>query len=499
MTPQELKNSILQLAIQGKLVEQRPEEGTAEELFQKIQEEKQRLITEKKIKKEKSLPEITEDEKPFDIPDSWKWVRLGNILLKLTDGAHSTPKYTESGVPFLSVKDISSGKINFSNCKYVSEQEHKELYLRCNPEYGDILLTKIGTTGIPVIVNTDKPFSLFVSVALLKFNQNLVYNEFLKILINSPLVQIQATENTRGVGNKNWVMRDISNTIISLPPLAEQKRIVAKIEELLTYIDRYEKAWNKLEQFNKRFPEDMKKSLLQYAIEGKLVEQRSEEGTGEELFQKIQEEKQRLIREKKIKKEKPLPEINEEEKPFDIPESWKWVRLSDLMDAMSTGPFGSILHKSDYVSKGIPLVNPANIINGKIIPSEKMMVSEDTAKRLESYTLYTGMIVIGRRGEMGRCAVVSENENGWICGTGSFFLIPSSPLFVNYIQILFTTHYVKTYLGGESVGTTMSNLNHKILRKMPVPLPPVTEQKRIVEKLEQLLPLCDRLNKKGIR
>lgn len=281
--------------------------------------------------------------------------------------------------------------------------------------------------------------------------------------------------------------------VVPLPPLAEQKRIVAKIGELLPYIDRYEQAWSKLEQFNSRFPEDMKKSLLQYAIQGKLVEQRPEEGTAEELFAQIQQEKQRLIAEKKIKKEKPLPEITEDEKPFDIPESWKWVRFSDLMNAMSTGPFGSMLHKSDYVPKGIPLVNPANIVNGKIIPSEKMMVSADTAKRLESYTLYTGMIVIGRRGEMGRCAVVGENENGWLCGTGSFFLTPNSSLFVDYIQILFTTHYAKAYLGGEAVGTTMSNLNHKILSKMPVPFPPLAEQKRIVEKLEQMLPLCERL------
>ena len=237
MTPQELKNSILQLAIQGKLVEQRPEEGTAEELFTRIQQEKQRLTAEKKIKKEKTLPPINEEEKPFDIPENWVRCRLGSILYKLTDGTHSTPRYTASGVPFLSVKDMSSGKLDFSKCKYISEQEHQELYSRCNPEFGDILLTKVGTTGIPVIVDTNREFSLFVSVALLKFNQNLIYNKFLQAIINSPLVQIQAAENTKGVGNKNWVMRDIANTIIVLPPLAEQKRIVEKLEQLLPLCD----------------------------------------------------------------------------------------------------------------------------------------------------------------------------------------------------------------------------------------------------------------------
>ena len=236
--PEDMKKSLLEYAIEGKLVEQRPEEGTAEELFAQIQKEKQKLIAEKKIKKEKPLPEITDDEKPFDIPESWKWCRLGSILNKLTDGAHSTPKYTPVGIPFLSVKDMSSGVLDFSNCKYISEEEHQTLYSRCNPEYGDLLLTKVGTTGIPVIVDTNQPFSLFVSVALLKFDQNLIYNKFLRLLINSPLVQTQAAENTKGVGNKNWVMRDIANTIIVLPPLAEQKRIVEKLEQLLPLRDR---------------------------------------------------------------------------------------------------------------------------------------------------------------------------------------------------------------------------------------------------------------------
>jgi len=233
--PEDMQKSILQYAIQGKLVEQREEWGTAEELYHQIQEEKARLIKEGKIKKEKPLPEITEDEIPFEIPESWKWVRLGSLLNKLTDGAHSTPKYTDSGIPFISVKDISGGKIDFSNTKYISKEEHDYLFKRCNPEREDILLTKVGTTGIPIIVETDKEFSLFVSVALLKFDLDLIYNKYLLYAIKSPVGQIQCDKNTRGVGNKNWVMRDIANTILPLPPLEEQKRIVAKIEEMLPY------------------------------------------------------------------------------------------------------------------------------------------------------------------------------------------------------------------------------------------------------------------------
>ena len=296
-----------------------------------------------------------------------------------------------------------------------------------------------------------------------------------------------------GGAQPNISKEKIVNSLIPLPPAEEQRRIVAKIEEILPYVDRYAAAYEKLEQFNAKFPQDMKKSILQYAIQGKLVEQREEEGTGEELYRQIQAEKKRLIKEGKIKKEKPLPEIAEDEIPFDIPESWRWVRFSEIMSTMSTGPFGSMLHKTDYIEKGIPLVNPANMVNGKIVPSDKMMISEATRRRLSSYILHAGMIVLGRRGEMGRCAVVTEKEDGWLCGTGSFFMEPSMSLYVYYVVSLFSSPYVKFYLGGESVGTTMSNLNHTILSKMPIPLPPLAEQRRIVAKLDEILPLCERL------
>ena len=242
--PERLKKSILQEAVQGKLVPQDPSDEPAEALLERIRVEKQRLIKEGKIKKDKHESVIfrrdnshyekrgseevcIDDEIPFEIPENWVWCRLGSILEKLTDGAHSTPKYTDSGVPFISVKDVSSGVLSFDSAKHISESEHSELYKRCDPKRGDILLTKVGTTGIPVIVDTDEEFSLFVSVAQLRFLHSLLDKNYLLLLIQSPLVQQQCTEHTRGVGNKNWVMRDIANTLVAIPPLAEQKRIVA--------------------------------------------------------------------------------------------------------------------------------------------------------------------------------------------------------------------------------------------------------------------------------
>ena len=490
MTPEQLKASILQYAIQGKLVEQRPGEGTGEELYHQIQEEKQRLIKAGKIKKEKSPPKIAEDEIPFDIPESWKWVRLPEIGTSALGKALNKGLDIGNEVPYLCSINVYWDGINLNQikkAKFSAIDMEKYLLRR-----GDLLICEGGDVGRSAVWDRDIEMyyqnalhcvRFFGAINPYYFKHCLELYKYNRILESA----------SKGMTIKHLVQGALYSIPFPLPPLAEQKRIVAKIEELLPYVDRYATAYEKLEQFNAKFPKDMKKSVLQYAIQGKLVEQRPEEGTGKELYRQIQEEKKRLINAGKIKKEKPLPEIAEDEIPFDIPESWRWVRLSELMNSMSTGPFGSMLHKSDYVSNGIPLVNPANIVNGAIIASEKMMVSGETAKRLEPYTLRAGMIILGRRGEMGRCAVVGKAEDGWLCGTGSFFMMPSSCIFVNYLSVFVTTPYAKGYLSGASVGTTMSNLNHKILNSMPVPLPPLAEQKRIVDKLEEILPLCERL------
>ena len=251
--PDDLKKSILQYAVQGKLVPQDPADEPASVLLERIRTEKEQLVKEGKIKRDKhesvifrrdnsyyekvdGIERCIDDELPFEIPESWEWCRLGTILQKLTDGTHSTPKYTARGIPFISVKDISSGKISFERTKFISKTEHELLASRCDPHRDDILLTKVGTTGIPVLVDTDRPFSIFVSVAQLRFSTERLDKFFLIYLLKSPLVQTQCRENTKGVGNKNWVMRDIANTLICIPPLAEQKRIQASLANVLKSI-----------------------------------------------------------------------------------------------------------------------------------------------------------------------------------------------------------------------------------------------------------------------
>lgn len=495
MTPQELKNSILQLAIQGKLVEQRPKEGTAEELFARIQEEKQRLIAEKKIKKEKPLPEITEDEKPFDIPAGWKWVQVGVCFANKTGLSYK--KDTLDIQSDNMVRVLRGG--NISDLNYVlkpddiwisSEFVKPELYLQRNTIITPAVtsLEHIGKMG-----RIDSDYNSivvggFVLMLIPHYSEDTL-SKYLLYAMSSRYFRdcCRNIVNKSGQAFYNLSREKLVQLFVPLPPLAEQKRIVAKIEELLPYIDRYEQAWNKLEQFNSRFPEDMKKSLLQYAIQGKLVEQRPEEGTAEELFAQIQEEKQRLIAEKKIKKEKPLPEISEDEKPFDIPESWKWVRFSDVIDVRD-----GTHDTPKYVLKGIPLVTSKNLVSGKIDFDTVKLISEEDAATINMRSeVNTGDILFAMIGTIGNPVLVKKDRE---------FCIKNMALFKPINNRLFNMSYLLLFLQKEqeqmkksASGGVQSFVSLKFLRNYLLPLPPLAEQKRIVEKLEQLLPLCERL------
>ena len=489
MTPQELKNSILQLAIQGKLVEQRPEEGTARELFAQIQAEKQRLIEAGKIKKEKPLPEITEDEKPFEIPESWMWVRLGDITSKLTDGSHNPPPNTGKGVPVISAKNVKNGIITLENVdRFTDDDGFKKENPRTNIIKDDIIMGIIGgSIGNVAVYTHDVKVIAQRSIAIMRF---LISTTFSKILLESPLIQNRLITSTSGSAQGGVYLGTLKNLPIPLPPLAEQKRIVAKIEELLPYIDRYEQAWSKLEQLNSRFPEDMKKALLQYAIQGKLVEQRPEEGTGEELFAQIQAEKQRLIQAGKIKKEKPLPEIAEDEVPFEIPEGWKWVRIGSVCINIQYGSS----QKSDTVGKMVVL-RMGNIQDGKLVLDKLVYTSNE--EEIRKYSLKYNDLLFNRTNSkdlVGKTAIYK----GQIPAIYAGYLVRITPIYVDsdFLNYTMQSQYYWSYcqsVRSDAIG--QSNINAEKLKRFAFPLPSLAEQKRIVEKLEQLLPLCDRLKK----
>jgi type I restriction enzyme S subunit len=286
---------------------------------------------------------------------------------------------------------------------------------------------------------------------------------------------------------------NVLTLLMPLPPLAEQKRIVAKIKVLLPYIDRYEQAWRKLEDFNKRFPGDMQKSILQFAIQGKLVEQRPEEGTGEAFYRQIQAEKERLIRAGTIKKEKPLPEIAEDEKPFEIPESWKWVRFGHLYSLSngiaSRGSKGGIpfpvLRLADLPDREIDISNVRTIVLAEKEISSHLVQKDD-------------LIFIRVNGSKGRVASAfryTADEPMSYCDHLFCGNRISQLVFADYIMFVFNAHQTRLQLIPEIKTTAGQNtISQTSMANILLPLPPLAEQKRIVAKLEEILPLCRKLN-----
>ena len=488
MTPQELKNSILQLAIQGKLVEQFPLEGTAEELFAQIQQEKKRLIAEKKIKREKPLPEITEDEKPFDIPESWKWVRVQEIVC-LNPKNDLSDELEVSFIPMALVDDGYRNNHSFEIKKWGDIKKGFTHFAD-----GDIGIAKI----TPCFQNRKSVVfrnlkngcgAGTTELSIVRVVNDLLSRDFLLWFFKSAYFIENGVKSFTGTAGQQRIHKDyLSMCCFPLPPLAEQKRIVAKIEELLPYIDRYEQAWSTLEQFNSRFPEDMKKSLLQYAIQGKLVEQRPGEGTAEKLFAQIQEEKQRLIAEKKIKKEKPLPEITEDEKPFDIPESWKWVRWGDLSQSIQYG-----YNAPAQESGRIKMVRISDIQNGRVL-WDSVPYCEIKEDDISTYLLDANDILFARTGgTVGKSYLVKEVPEEAIYAGYLIRTRYSSLLCPEYLKYFMESQLYWEQLRNGTIATAQPNCNGKTLSKMVLPFPPLAEQKRIVEKQEQLLPLCERL------
>ena len=482
MTPEQLKASILQLAIQGKLVEQRPEEGTGEELYRQIQAEKQRLIKEGKIKKEKALPEISEDEFPFEIPESWKWVRLSTIGITQTGNtpSKSHPEYIGIDIPFITPGDILNGQICYNN--QALSLLGKNVARVCDED--SIMQVCIGgSIGKVAITDRKVAFNQQINVVSPLF----CLSKYLFAVMQSVYFTTSMKERAGGTATP-IINRGLWDSLcIPLPPLAEQKRIVAKIEELLPLIDRYAVAYEKLEQFNAKFPEDMKESVLQYAIQGKLVEQRPEEGTGEELYQQILKEKKRLIKEGKIKKEKSLTEIAEDEIPFDIPESWKWCRLSDVIDVRDG------THDSPkYVPVGIPLVTSKNLVNGVIDYGNVKYITQEDADKINVRSMVDDDdILFAMIGSIGNPVLVKKDREFCIKNMALFKRFANTDISMRYVYwFLF---YAQYKLKKEASGGVQSFISLSRFREYLIPLPPVAEQNRIVAKLEEILPLCERL------
>ena len=472
MTPQELKNSILQLAIQGKLVEQRPEEGTAAELFKQIQAEKQSLIKAGKLKKEKPLPPISDDEKPFDIPESWMWVRLDDLVVKEIKRGKSPVYVSQSNTLVFAQKcNTKAGNIDLSLALFLDETKLSKYPESEFMQSMDIIInsTGNGTLGrVGIYQDSDNPKLMPIvpdsHVTVVRSNKAICTGYvFYTLKYYQPYMEKLGSGST----NQTELSANIIKSLVfPLPPLSEQKRIVAKIEELLPLIDRYDVAWSRLEDFNKRFPNDMQKSILQMAIQGKLVEQRPEEGTGEELYKQIQKELLPLIKLKKFKG-KHFSDLSESELPFDIPESWKWVRLGDIISIES----GKNLTSSQMVEGMVPVYG-GNGITGY---HNESLVHKET-------------IVIGRVGFYCGSVHVTEPE-AWITDNAFITTYPEKSINRDYLVYVLR----QMNLGKDNNATAQPVVSGKKIYPLAFPLPPLAEQKRIVAKIEELLPLCERL------
>lgn len=497
MTPHELKNSILQLAIQGKLVEQHQEEGTAKELYLQILAEKQRLINAGTIKKETSQLEFTEDDKPFDIPDSWEWTRVGSVTVinpknKIDD---------DLDVAFIPMPCIADGFRNQHTFEIKKWKEIKKGYTHfADRDIGVAKITPCFQNRKSVVFRGLKNGygAGTTELSVIRVVNNTLIREFLLWFFKTDYFISNGMKSFTGTAGQQRIHKDFLSTfLIPLPPLAEQMRIVAKIEELLPYIDRYEQAWSNLEVFNKRFPGDMRKSILQMAIQGKLVEQYPEEGTAEELYQQIQAEKQLLIKAGTIKKQKPLPEITEDERPFEIPEGWIWTKLGDISWFFDAGKSPNCEKKNvsgnewGVISTTAIQLGFFDEIQNKILPSNYEVKSNMQVK--------TGDILITRAGPTNRtgiaCLVKKIRFNLILSDKTLRINMTDQYVCKDFIIMVLNSPQIRQLIIELMSGMDKQqvNISQDKYKTVLIPLPPLAEQKRIVAKLEEILPLCEKL------
>ena len=488
----EFREHILDLAIRGKLVDQRPEEGTAEDLYQQIQEEKQNLIKEGKLKKEKSLAPIEDDEIPFDIPDSWRWVRWGNLSKSIQYGLNY-PAKSSGEFKYVRISDIQDGKVNWENTPYcdISSTEAKSYLLKSN----DILFARTGgTVGKSFLVEEVPCEAVFAGYLIRTQCSDNVCPKYCKLFMESNLYWSQLRFGTVATAQPNCNGTTLSKMVIPLPPLAEQKRIVAKVEKYLTVIEKVEELLKRKVDLDGQ----IKEKILQMAIQGKLVEQRPEEGSAEDLYQQIQEEKANLIKEGKLKKEKPLAPIADDEIPFDIPDSWRWVRVADLIQVLNGDRGKNYPSKDKLKEKGIPFVSASNL-DGKTVVKDSNLkcLSEEQYSLLRAGKLQKDDILVCIRGSLGKCATYPFDK-----GAIASSLIICRPYIQKKSEITdYVMNYLKSNLFYSEIskydnGTAQPNLAAKDFCKFLLPLPPLAEQKRIVAKVEELLALCDKLKLK---
>ena len=469
MTAQDLKNSILQLAVQGKLVPQDPSDEPATELLKRINAEK--VIAQKAgtIKKDKSLPALTEEDIPHDIPSNWIWMRLGEICQLLDGQKCSGVKY-----PYLEAKYLR-GKISatfLDSGKFV--KKGSRLILVDGENSGEMFFaTEDGYMG-----STFKVLYMPTSV----------YEPY---ILSFLLLKKQLFRNSKTGAAIPHLNKELFFALpVPIPPYDEQKRIVAKIEGLLPLVDSYGMAEERLKVLNVEFSDRLRKSILQQAVQGKFTEYDPSDEPASELLKRIRAEKAKLIAEGRIKKEKPLPPITDEEKLFDIPDTWEWVRLSDVIDVRD-----GTHDTPKYIPSGYPLITGKDFYNGYFQLDKTQYISEtDYLEIIKRSKVDVGDILFsmigGNIGSMIRITTDNYFEMG----------IKNVALFKQYVENDTLSCYLFYFLKSQiermrkkAKGGAQPFVPLNLLRSYPFPLPPLAEQKRIVARVKELLAVCDGL------
>ena len=480
MNAKQLKNALLQHAIQGRLVPQDPGDEPANILLQRIRAEKEQLIKEGKIKKQKPLPPITEEETSFAIPDSWQWVRLGEIVFQNIGGG--TPDktnlaYWNGDIPWASVKDL--------NCDILTSTKDHISQLGLDNSSSNLIqkgtiiictrmgLGKIAITGIDTAINQD--------LRAIDLNQ---YTE------KKFFVYLYKTLSLKGSGVtvKGIKVDELHNLLIPLPPLAEQQRIVARLEELLPDVEAYGTAQERLTALESSFPQQLRKSLLQEAIQGRLVPQDPTDESADVLLQRICAEKEQLIKEGKIKKQKPLPPITEEEMPFAIPDSWQWVRLGEIVTINPRNSLSDDLEVSfipmNLIKDGYGNSHTSEIRIWKTVKSGFTHFAENDIAIAKITPCFQNR----------KSAILSNLKNGFGAGTTELHIVRifTKLLIHKYFLYIFKTEMFISQGMKSFTGTAgQQRIGKDFISLFPIPLPPLAEQQRIVARLEELLPLCD--------
>jgi len=523
---QKLRELILELAVRGKLVPQDQNDEPAGELLKKIAAEKARLIKEKKIKKQKPLPELSDDDFPFELPAGWAAIRLGNLLERISNGFSGKQNKDGIGYPLSRIETISESSVNMGKIGFSPDLPVDKLdYFRLAEN--DILLSHINSdfhVGKTALVPADVELFHGVNLLLLRVLPD-ASPAFIDLAINALRLSgyfISIAQHAIGQSSVN--QSKVVQIIIGLPPLAEQHRIVAKVDELMALCDQLEQeqtdnsdahqtlvetllatlteakdnealeeAWQRIAgHFDILFTteqsiDQLKQTILQLAVMGKLVPQDPNDEPASALLAKIAAEKSRLIKEKKIKKQKPLSEIGEDEKLFLLPQGWVWKRLGNVSDFVNGFAFKS----SDFSDEGIGIVKIGDIQNGEITTASMSRVDESIVAGLDSsLTLTKGEMAIAMSGATtGKLGFNSLDEVFYLnqrVGKISPFLLVKE-----FIYYSLTTKISENL--EKSMGSAIPNLSTAQIKDIVLAIPPLAEQQRIVAKVDELMALCDAL------